>query len=78
MNKQTIISAPSIADVNAFFSKWKSIPGNQDGTLSDFYGFLTRDTPDRSDFLKNYALESYFNLGNIVVLKITPKYGIII
>jgi len=74
MQKQTIISTPSIADINALVSKWMSIPGNAGRTLNDFHTFLTADSIDRSIFLNDYTVYSYNDVkGHIVVLKIVPK-----
>jgi hypothetical protein len=74
MQKQTILSTPSIADTNVLFSKWQAIPGNGSKTLSDFYSFLTADSVDRSVFLSDYTVESYDCVEvNAVVLKVTPK-----
>ena len=74
MQKQTIISTPSIADINILFAKWKIIPGNESKILSDFYKFLVIDTVDRSVFLHDYCNVSQNDIkGNIVVIKVTPK-----
>ena len=74
MQKQTIISTPSIADTNILYAKWKLIPGNENKTLPDFYLFLTVDTADRVMFLSNHTVESFEDVkGHIVVLKVTPK-----
>lgn len=74
MRKQTIISTPSITDTNVLISKWRSIPGNSNKSLSEFYEFLTIDSVDRTLFLSEYTVESYDDVkGNIVVLKLIPK-----
>lgn len=74
MQKQTIISTPSITDTNVLFAKWRAIPGNGGKSLAEFYSFLTIDSVERALFLTNYTVESYEDVkGNIVVLKVTPK-----
>lgn len=74
MKKQTIISTPSISDTNVLYSIWKSIPGNGNKSLSDFYSFLTVDSVDRNLFLSDHTIESYDDVkGNIVVVKVVPK-----
>jgi hypothetical protein len=74
MQKQTIISTPSIADTNVLLAKWRAIPGNSVKETAEFYTFLTVDSVDRSVFLSDYTLESFDDVrGNIVILKVTPK-----
>lgn len=74
MEKQTIISTPSIADVNVLYRLWIKIEGNENKTRSDFFDFLTRESLERAAFFESYTVESYDDVkGNIVVLKITPR-----
>jgi hypothetical protein len=74
MQKQTIISTPSIADTNVLLAKWRAIPGNASKSTTDFYAFLTVDGVERTAFLKDYTVESYDDVkGDIVVLKLTPR-----
>jgi|GEM_PF-3380208 hypothetical protein len=74
MQKQTIISTPSIADTNILLAAWRAISGNSEKSTLDFYSFLTVDSVDRSVFLSDYTVESYDDVkGNVVVLKVSPK-----
>ena len=74
MQKQTVISTPSIADTNNLFAIWRAIPGNGPKALSDFYSFLIAESPESDLFLAEYTEFSYDNIaGDIVVLKVTSK-----
>jgi len=74
MIKQTIITTPSIADAQVLYSRWKSVAGNSDKSLADFYDFLTGDTVDKRVFLSQHTVESFADIKhNIVVVKVTPK-----
>lgn len=74
MQRQTIISTPSITDTNVLLAKWRAIPGNSGKTTAEFYSFLTVDSVERAVFLSEYTVESFDDVkGNIVVLKVTPK-----
>jgi hypothetical protein len=74
MQKQTIISTPSIADTNVLLAKWRTIPGNASKSPTDFYVFLAVESVERTIFLKDYTVESYDDVkGDIVVLKLTPR-----
>jgi hypothetical protein len=74
MQKQTIISTPSITDTNALLAKWRAIPGNASKSPADFYAFLIVESVERTAFLKDYTVESHDDVkGYIVVLKLTPR-----
>jgi hypothetical protein len=74
MNKQTIISTPSIADTNVLYARWIAIPGNENKSQSDFYSFLRVESIERSIFFSENTVESFDDVKyNIVVLKVTPK-----
>jgi hypothetical protein len=71
MPKQTIISTPSIADINYLLFRWRGIPGNQFRPMVEFYTFLTENTPERTIFLNDYTIQSLDDVkGHIVVLKL--------
>jgi hypothetical protein len=73
MQKVTIVSTPSISDIDVLFASWLSIAGNASKTYSDFYSFLSNGTLERDMFLYNHTVESYEDVkGNIVILKVTP------
>lgn len=74
MNKQNIITTPSIADAQVLYSRWKLIAANADKSLAEFYDFLTGDTVDKRVFLSQHTVESFSDIKhNIVVVKVTPK-----
>jgi hypothetical protein len=73
MQKMTIVSMPSISDMDILFASWISIEGNASKTNSDFYSFLGKASLERDMFLYDHTVESYDDIkGNIVVLKVTP------
>lgn len=73
MQKVTIISTPSISDIDVLLTYWLAIDGNVSKTRSDFYSFLRNSTLERDMFLYNHTVESYKDVkGNLVVLKVTP------
>ncbi|HCC51129.1 MAG TPA: hypothetical protein DEQ30_02995 [Porphyromonadaceae bacterium] len=73
MQKVTVVSTPSISDIDILFTSWISIEGNVSKTRSDFYSFLSQSSVERDMFLYDHTVESYEDVkGNIVVLKVTP------
>lgn len=74
MNKQTIISTPSIADTIVLYARWTAISGNENKSYANFYLFLSVESIERSMFLSENTVELFNDVkSNIVVLKVTPK-----
>lgn len=74
MKQNTIISSPSIADIDSLYSMWLLEPENAGKTKSEFYSFLTKASLQRSQFLSKCTVEKYDDpRGKIVVLKLTLK-----
>lgn len=60
MERNNIIAAPQVADVDAAFDRWCE---THIGTRKDFYDFLTRPGAERDEFVRqNHAKILFFGL----------------
>ena len=49
--KETIQSAPEIKNVSGVFLKFRSLPGNGDKTMEDFYSLMSSPCIERTSLL---------------------------
>lgn len=71
--KRTLVSSPNISNIDTLFEIYKSLEGNTDTTMTEFYAFLCVDSIHRRLFLESYCDYSFSEHPYAFVLMITPK-----
>ncbi|MBK5720155.1 hypothetical protein JGH11_04640 [Dysgonomonas sp. Marseille-P4677] len=68
-----IVSTEDISGMDRLFEIYKTLPGNEASTVSEFNDFMSVNSSGRAVFLNTYCDYSFMRVERTTILKVKPK-----